>query len=757
MRPRHLLLAALHLALYGTFTYLCLLASLLARAQQYRAAPVSLSTRWAREVNADNVWQQHPRPQMQRAAWQNLNGLWNYSIQKKGAPPPKQYDGKILVPFAIESSLSGVGKALLPDQELWYHRHFTIPAGWQDKNIVLHFEASDWETKVWVNGRLAVTHKGGSDPFQANITPYLNAKGEQDIVVSVWDPTDTDAQARGKQSLNPNGIWYKAVSGIWQTVWLEAVSKEHIASVYPMPDADRSRVYFTFRGENLTRSHEINISVTNGNTLVKDTTLFFQNELILPLPGAKLWTPADPQLYHTTITVKSKGKTVDRFQTYFALRKISMMKDKNGYMRLALNNQPLFHLGTLDQGWWPDGLLTPPSETAMMYDIIKLKEMGFNTIRKHIKVEPSRYYYMTDSIGMLVWQDMPSGFLGTGHPSFVKHDSPQDWVRPQESALQFEKEWKAIIDHLRFFPSIAMWVPFNEGWGQYDTKRIAAWTQQYDRTRLVDAPSGWADRGVGDVLDVHQYPGPAMGVAAQNPWRAMVLGEFGGLGLVVKDHIWDATKRNWGYKTYAETDTLVTEYTELMHNVALMVKRGLAAAIYTQTTDVEGEVNGLITYDREVVKIPETLLKQLHQPVYDNADGRILFVNQRTETDRPFIFSSQQPPPANWLTAPVGFEKSKQPVEVKKGGNVYLYQDVDFGKLPDGLGLKLYASGSVKIFINGELVWQDKDVRIRRHYDDINLSSFLPLIKLWNNRIAIEVTGTTRDGIIDFSLYQWLK
>lgn len=743
--------------MYKFLTSILVLISLTLQAQDYKPAPVSIPTKWGREVSPGNVWQQHPRPQMQRAEWQNLNGLWNYAVQKKGTGKPSQYEGRILVPFCIESSLSGVGKPLRPEQELWYSRSFTIPGNWEDKDIILHFEAVDWETKVWVNGKLAITHKGGSDPFQVNISSYLKGKGEQELVVSVWDPTDTDIQPRGKQVLDPKGIWYTAVSGIWQTVWLEAVAKEHIANIYPMPDVDRSRVYLNFQAENLTRSHELHISIKNGNATVKDTTLFFQNNLILPIPGAKLWTPADPQLYYTTITVKKRGKIVDQFNTYFALRKISMIKDKNGYMRLALNNKPVFHLGTLDQGWWPDGLLTPPSESAMMFDIVKLKEMGFNTIRKHIKVETSRYYYMTDSIGMLVWQDMPSGFLGSNDPSYVKPEDTQDWLRPQESALQFEKEWKATIDHLRFFPSIAMWVPFNEGWGQYDTKRIAAWTQQYDRTRLVDAPSGWTDRGAGDVLDVHQYPGPGMGVVEQNPGRSMVLGEFGGLGLVVKDHIWNPNKRNWGYKTYTEDSVLLREYRELMHNVALMVKRGLSAAIYTQTTDVEGEVNGLITYDREVVKVPETLLKQMHQPVYNEADGRVLFVNQRTEMDRPFIFSSYQEPSEEWLTGPVKFEKSKQPVEVKKGGNVYAYQDIDFGKIPEGLGLKLYASGDVRIFINGVLVWEEKDVRTRRHSDDINLSSYLHLIKQWNNRIAIEVKSATQDGVIDFSLYQWLK
>ncbi|WP_346239360.1 glycoside hydrolase family 2 protein [Niabella insulamsoli] len=743
--------------MYKILTFVLALISLNLFAQNYKPAPARLTTQWGEAVTPENAWQQYPRPQMKRSDWKNLNGLWDYSIQQKGAVKPAGFEGKILVPFCVESSLSGVGKPLLPEQELWYSKRFTVPQNWEKKEIILHFDAVDWETRVWLNGKLVGSHQGGSDPFQFNITPHLN-KGEQELVVAVWDPTDKEMQARGKQTLDPKGIWYTAVSGIWQSVWLEPVSKGHIIDVYPVPDIDKSVVAFGLQSASLTGSHQLNIVVKNGGAIIKDTTFSFHNNFVLPLENAKLWTPETPELYHTTLTVKKRGQVVDQLETYFAMRKTSLIKDDNGYMRLALNNKPVFHLGTLDQGWWPDGLLTPPSEEAMMYDIIKLKEMGFNTIRKHIKVEPSRYYYMADSIGVLLWQDMPSGFLWPNHPSHVGHDDKEDWVRPQASAVQFEKEWKAIMDHLRFFPSIVMWVPFNEGWGQYDTKRITAWTRKYDPTRLVNSPSGWTDRGVGDVLDVHQYPGPGMGVVELNPGRSMVLGEFGGLGLVVKDHIWNPNKRNWGYKTYTEDAVLIREYTELMHNLSLMVKRGLSAAIYTQTTDVEGEVNGLITYDRKVIKIPETLLQKLHQPVYDPADGRVLFINQLKETDRPNIFHSLQEPPADWLTQPVQFQKSKQKIALKKEGNVYAYQDVDFGKeMPEGLGLKLYASGDVNIYINGVKVWSEDQVRIKRHYDDINLSSFLHLLKPWNNRVAVEAKSATQDVDFDFALYQWNK
>ena len=743
--------------MYKTFTCLGIFVSSLVFAQAYQPAHTRLITTWGQAVNPQNVWQQYPRPQLERKEWKNLNGLWNYSIKNKGSVQPTSYDGKILVPFGIESALSGVGKPLLPDQELWYNRSFTIPDNWKGKDILLHFDAVDWEARVWVNDKLVGSHKGGSDPFSFNITPYLKPSGQQKLVVAVWDPTDTDFQARGKQVLDHKGIWYTAVSGIWQSVWLEPVSKSHISNLYPVPDIDKGTVKFHIKGENLNPSHQLHFVIKSNGRVIKDTTVAYASALELPISQAQLWTPETPHLYQTSVTVKQANKVLDAFKTYFAMRKVSMVRDANGYLRLALNNKPVFHFGTLDQGWWPDGLLTPPSEEAMMFDIIKLKEMGFNTIRKHIKVEPSRYYYQADSIGVLLWQDMPSGFKWPDHPSHVKHEDKEDWARPKESAIQFEKEWKAIMDHLRFFPSIVMWVPFNEGWGQYDTKRITEWTKQYDPTRIVNSPSGWTDRGVGDVLDVHQYPGPGMGIVEQNKNRAMVLGEFGGLGLVIKGHIWDPNKRNWGYKTYTQDSVLVREYTELMHNLALMVKRGLAAAIYTQTTDVEGEVNGLMTYDRKVIKIEENLLRRLHAPMYDQPDdGVITFINQRSETDRPLLLYSYNATSTDWLTtSSTNFQQSKQPVELKKDGNVFAYQNVDLKKVPEGLGLKLYASGNVTVYINGVLVWSEDEVRIKRHYDDINLSQFTHLLKPGHNRIAVVANKATQKVPFDFSLYQW--
>ncbi len=724
-------------------------------AQTYKPAKVVLDTRWTAEVNPANVWSGYPRPQLKRAEWLNLNGMWNYAITRKDAKAPVRYDGKILVPFGVESSLSGVAREVLPEDEIWYNREFELPSSWKNKEVLLHFEAVDWRTRVWINGQYVGVHEGGSDPFSFNITKFLK-KGKQELKVAVWDPTDTDFQARGKQALNPRGIWYTPVSGIWQTVWLEPVSRTHITQFYSVADIDHAATDFFLNGENMRSTDICRFVIRESGQVIKDTSFHYTNKIRLTIPGQQLWSPDHPFLYELRVEIRRNRKIVDGFDTYFAQRKIGLLTDKNGYVRLGLNNKPLFHWGTLDQGWWPDGLLTPPSEEAMMYDILKLKEMGFNTIRKHIKVEPARYYYMADSIGVLLWQDMPSGFK-TNHPSHVKHEDKEDWVRPRASAIQYEAEWKAIIDHLRFFPSIVMWVPFNEGWGQYDTKRITDWTQKYDSSRLVNSPSGWTDRGVGDVLDVHQYPGPGMGVAELNKGRSMVLGEFGGLGLVVKDHIWDAHKRNWGYKTYTREEVLIKEYTELVHNLSLMVKRGLSAAIYTQTTDVEEEVNGLMTYDRKVIKIPAALLRKLHQPLYEQPDGHISFINQKTESDRPVLNYSLQTPPTDWLRNSVAPYNSRNPIAVKKTGNIYAWQDWELSKIPDGLGLKLYASGDVKIYINGTLAWTEDQVRIKRHYDDINLSHYIHLLKKGNNRIAVEATGATNDVAFDFSLYQWIK
>jgi hypothetical protein len=734
---------------------LFLITATIAQAQNWKPAKVALTTKWGKEVTPANAWRQYPRPQMQRSAWMNLNGMWNYAVLTKGQSAPAKFDGQILVPFCLESSLSGVGKRLLPTQELWYNRNFTVPANWVGKDVILHFDAVDWETKLWVNGKKVGEHKGGSDPFSFNITPFLKKTGEQQIVMSVWDPTDTDLQARGKQVLEPRGIWYTAVSGIWQTVWLEPVNKIAVQQFVPVADIDNGKINFTTAASSLTGKEQLHFVIKNQGKVIKDTVAAFANNISVTIPSAKLWTPERPNIYTVDVELHSKNKVADKFSTYFAMRKIALGNDKNGYMRLMLNNKPVFQYGTLDQGWWPDGLLTPPSDEAMLFDMVKLKDMGFNMLRKHIKVEPSRYYYHADTMGLLLWQDMPSGFAGPG-PSHVAAEAKEDWVRPAESAKQFEAEWKAIMDHLRFFPSIVMWVPLNEGWGQYDTKRLAAWTKSYDPTRLVDAPSGWTDRGVGDVNDAHQYPGPGMEPPSANKGRAIVLGEFGGLGLVVKDHIWNPNKRNWGYKTYLENQTLISEYTQLMYNMELMVPRGLAAAIYTQTTDVEGEVNGLITYDREVVKIPEEMLRIIHAPLYREPAGKITFINKVGETEANRFKSTQGKVSKDWLNTPdpQNFTETSEPVALKTGASVYSYRDFDVADMPLGLGLKLLGFGDAKVYLNGKLVWQEDKIRTKRHYDDINLSNNIKYLMPGKNRIAIECTNATQDMMFDFALYR---
>ncbi len=722
---------------------------------QYKPVPVNLSTEWGKKVTPANAWREYPRPQMVRTQWQNLNGLWSYAISKKGAIQPSKFDGKILVPYALESSLSGVGKPLMPDQELWYQTKFTVPPSWKGNDIILRFDAVDWEAKVWVNGQKVGEHRGGSDPFSFNIAPYLKASGSNELVLSVWDPTDSDFQARGKQVLVPRGIWYTAVSGIWQTVWLEPVAKTSITTFDPVPDIENSRIQFNLAAQGNTTGTEVRINITHRGESIKKFTVPYHNSISTDISNPKLWEPGHPELYNTEVELLRKGKVLDAFSTYFAMRKVSLVKDENGYVRLGLNNKPIFHYGTLDQGWWPDGLLTPPSDEAMLYDMKKLKEMGFNTIRKHIKVEPSRYYFHADTMGILLWQDMPSGFKWPNHPSHVSATATEDWVRPAESAKQFEAEWKSIMNHLRFFPSIVMWVPFNEGWGQYDTKRINDWTKNYDPTRLVNTPSGWTDRGVGDVLDAHQYPGPGMYEFSQSNGRSLVLGEFGGLGLVTKNHIWNPNKRNWGYKTYTRDSVLIREYSELMHNMYLMIPRGLSAAIYTQTTDVEGEVNGLITYDRKVIKIPMKLLQQLHKPLYDATAGKITYINQSSEIDRP-TFSYNSAVTNNWMrfSGATDFEKTTKPLKVAKGGNMYAYQDIDITNMPKGFGMKLYASGDARVYVNGNLVWEEDQVRIKRHYDDINLSEGIKYLTRGKNRIAVETINATQDVNFDFNLYR---
>ncbi|MCX6567901.1 MAG: PA14 domain-containing protein [Candidatus Aminicenantes bacterium] len=550
-------------------------------------------TRWAAEVKPDLVLPEYPRPQLVREEWLNLNGLWDYAIVAKDAGRPMVWDGKILVPFAVESALSSVGKPVGAANELWYRRTIKAPKTWRGGRVLLHFGAVDWESTVWVNGREAGVHRGGYDPFTYDITDALAAGAKQEIVLRVLDPTDEGNSpiARGKQVMKPHGIFYTAVTGIWQTVWLEPVPKVYIAKLKTTPDVDRGTLSFEPMIAGKTEGAELTVTVSRGPEIVAAAEGPADAPVVVKIPRPVLWSPDNPVLYDIKAVLKKNGKNLDEVASYVGMRKIALGKDERGYVRLFLNDKPLFGLGPLDQGWWPDGLYTAPTDAALRYDIETIKALGMNMLRKHVKVEPDRLYYWCDKLGLLVWQDMPS--------ALYRRDSLAADALARRDA-EFEGEWRAIIDALVNHPSIVMWVPFNEGWGQYDTERIAAWTKQHDPTRLVNNASGWTDKGAGDVSDVHSYPGPDMPPVEEK--RAAVLGEFGGLGLPLTGHLWQA-EGNWGYRNFDDTRVYEARYAELIKNLYPLVDKGLAAAVYTQTSDCEVEVNGLMTYDREVIKL----------------------------------------------------------------------------------------------------------------------------------------------------------
>jgi hypothetical protein len=571
---------------------------------EYKPVEGKIMSRWAKEVTPDNVLGEYPRPQMVRKDWQNLNGLWDYAIVSKDSDRPGQFDGRILVPFAVESALSGVGKAVGPDNKLWYRRTFEIHPNWKNKTILLHFGAVDWNCDVWVNGKHSGSHKGGYDPFSFDITSALKPAGPQEIIVSVWDPVDTGKQPRGKQVLRPEGIMYTSVTGIWQTVWLEPTPATRIGNIKITPDVDNQKltVVVDVQGETAGLSYGADAKASGFSASASST----ENTLTLDIKNPKLWSPDSPFLYDLKVQIKKDGKVIDQIDSYFGMRKISIGKDDKGIVRIMLNNQFLFEYGPLDQGWWPDGLYTAPTDEALKSDVQLLKDIGMNMLRKHVKVEPARFYTWCDKLGILVWQDMPSGDKGIG-------GNDPDLKRTPESAQQFELEWKNIIQAFCNYPCIVMWVPFNEGWGQYDTARIVTMTQALDPTRLVNNASGWTDRGVGHVHDMHNYPGPGMFPVEEG--RAEVLGEFGGLGLPVSGHTWQEEK-NWGYKSYKNSQDLTGAYVDLMFKLRPLIAQGLNAAVYTQTSDVEIEVNGLLTYDRAVFKMDKNSLIEAHKKLY---------------------------------------------------------------------------------------------------------------------------------------------
>jgi len=635
-------------------------------------------TRWAKDVTPENVWREYPRPQMTRPDWSNLNGLWEYLITDRGQVTPiagnaKSGDfalrekGEILVPFPIESALSGVRRPLGSEELLWYLRTFSVPENWRGKRILLHFGAVDWEAMAWVNGREAGRHVGGYLPFWFDITDLL-VNGDNELVLSVWDPTDDHWQQRGKQVREPKTIWYTAVSGIWQTVWLEPVPQTYIAGLKITPDVDARTVSVKVDVRNVPGTFEVpgtaddggvRVRVLDAGVLVAEgETENADAEIRVLIPDLKLWSPDAPHLYDLEVIVGE-----DKVGSYFGMRKFSV---ECGL--LCLNNRPLFQFGPLDQGYWPDGLYTPPTDEAMRRDVELVKRLGCNMLRKHVKVEPARYYYTCDKLGLIVWQDMPNGgavvdevrlfMLNlTGLPV---HDRNYRRAGRAEAASRqdFRRELREMVDHLHNFACIGMWVPFNEAWGQFDAKAVADWLKEYDPTRPVDHASGWFDQGGGDCISLHVYfrklkpvfekgkerfntkdtkeeeGKPHKGKRKENRLfsslvsrlplffgggglhgknrRATVLSEFGGYSLKVDGHQWDPDA-DFGYKKFTTPEALTNAYMALIEDeLKPWVDTGLSAAVYTQTTDVEFEVNGYVTYDREVEKMDFGKVRAAH-------------------------------------------------------------------------------------------------------------------------------------------------
>ena len=603
----------------------------------YAPAKSPLMTEWGEKVTPENAWREDPRPRMVRGGLGNLttilNGEWDYAITSVTNTPgrPEKWDGKILVPFALESALSGVGKTLEPDQFLWYTRKINcvkVPG----ERILLHFGAVDFRTMVFIGHREVtdVPHEGGQNPFTLDITDYVKS-GDNDLIVCVWDPTEDFVNSRGKQSFRPAGCFYTRVSGIWQTVWMERVPEKYIKGYKVVTDIDASTATIDF---DLAGEGNVDVKVyglSSDQQIVRTTGHVVE----VKIPNAKLWSPEEPNLYHFKATY---GKDV--VTGYFGMRKFEKRKDAKGVWRFYLNNKPYYVMATLDQGWWPDGLLTPPSEEAMAFDIQTLKDCGFNTMRKHIKVEPLRYYALCDKMGLLVIQDLPSG--------------SGDWADPMKAKTVARyglerQEMKEMMDALQAVPSIVMWNPYNEGWsqpGEFLTHAMLDFTRRYDPTRLVNGPSGcfdwegghllpkgweWTNRvetahrpqGVceaADTVDMHLYRGPAM--FAVNDRRVSFLGEFGGLGHPVEGHLWKEATGSWGYGGIEDTKTregLEKTYLGLMSQLEDLARKGLGGSVYTQTTDVEIEVNGLMTYDRKVLKYDPAVLKAAHKRVFDAA------------------------------------------------------------------------------------------------------------------------------------------
>ena len=711
----------------------------------WHPATAPLMTRWAVDVSPTNVWPEYPRPQLVRPDWQNLNGLWDYAIAPDSAGRPALFAGKILVPFPVESALSGVMTRLSETNALWYHRMFAVPASWHGRWVRVHFGAVDWRCRVWVNGREIGEHQGGYDAFTFDITDPLRWNGAEEMLVCVNDPTDDGDQPRGKQSLKPEGIFYTATSGIWQTVWLEPVPDTCIEQLRFTPDIDAQALRFHVAVNSLAENLQVEAVASAGTREVGRVMGPANTEIVLGLPNPHLWSPDDPFLYNLKVTLKDGNQILDSVSSYFGMRKIALRADDQGVTRIALNNQFIFELGALDQGFWPDGIYTAPTDAALRSDLEFLKQVGFNLVRMHVKVEQARWYYWCDKLGLMVWQDMPSGNNST-----------------TASRQEFEIELQHMIRQLSNHPAIVQWDLFNEGWGQFDTESLTKWIKATDPSRLVDDASGWTDLRVGDLIDMHSYPGPDS--PAPEPHRAAVLGEFGGLGQVIPDHTW--SQHFWAYVMPTNREELAARYTQALKRVWILHRlHGLSAAVYTQVADVETECTGLQTYDRAVSKIAPDILLIANRGGFWGTPMKVILGDAlfgRTSWE----YTTEQPigdwfkpefRTAGWKEGVAGFGSSGTPGIVLnsewKTSDIWMRRQ--FTLAPDdlsGIKLQIFHDEDVEVYLNGVLA-----VKLPGYitdYDEFDISSeAAAALKPGENIIAVHCHQTIGGQGIDVGVF----
>ncbi|HWE03944.1 MAG TPA: glycoside hydrolase family 2 TIM barrel-domain containing protein [Tepidisphaeraceae bacterium] len=699
---------------------------------EWKQAGGPLKTRWAKDVTPANALPEYPRPQMVRKQWMSLNGLWQFAAAKEGDETPvgKDLAEQILVPYPMESALSGV---MRHEDASWYRRTFEVPKDWNGQNVLIHFDAVNWDATVYLNGKRLGNHKGGYDAFGFNVTRLLNKEGPNELIVGVVNTPDIGNHARGKQTMKPGGIFYTPSSGIWQTVWIEPVPKHFIEHIHAEPDIDAGTVKITGRAIG-DEEAVCKIEVLDGEAVVGAADGSIKEGVTIKIPGAKLWSPESPHLYRLRVALAGKPDAIDAVESYFGMRKISMAKDDKGILRPMLNNTFVFQVGPLDQGFWPDGIYTAPTDEALKFDVETMKKLGFNMARKHVKVEPERWYYWCDKLGLLVWQDMPSMRDVPGGPELEHLEKRQKGKNPlakekyqtelsrlttihdQRAPIektQFEHELDRLIEGRNNHPSIVLWVVFNEGWGQYDTERLTKHVKELDPSRLVDNASGWTDMKVGDVIDMHHYPDPSMPRPEET--RASVLGEFGGLGLATPHHTW--TEKSWGYRGVGGGDQLTAAYEKMLAKAWRLKDEGLSAVVYTQITDVETECNGLLTYDREVIKPDERRLHDVNTGKLDNIPEPIVIVPSAMQKSCIWHYTLEKPADdwfastfddSSWKQGAGGFGSHGTPGAVIgtewTGRDIWIRRTFDLPetKLHDPQ-LSLHHDDDAEVYLNGVL------------------------------------------------------